>query len=131
MLKIIRFFDKLEDRVRGVLSHHPVLYSLIGGTALVLFWEGISKIVDSVPFLNSLAGGFLLTMVSLATLLLIGVFVSFFIGDTILMSGINKEKKIAEQTEEEIEIEAHMMHNMNRKIVEIEEIVKDLRTKIK
>ena len=130
MSKIVKFFDKLEDRVRAALSHHPVLYSLIGGTSLVLFWHGVTVVAGSILFLNTLVGGLLLMFVSVSVLLLIGLFVSFFIGDTIIISGINKEKKIIEKTEEELQVEAHMMHDMNKKISEIDAIVKDLRSKI-
>ena len=35
-------------------------------------------------------------------MLLIGLFVSFFIGDTILISGLKQEKKLTEKTEKEV-----------------------------
>jgi hypothetical protein len=131
MQKILKFFDRLEDRVRAKLSHHPVLYSLIGGTMLVVFWEGVTIVVSAVPFFNTFIGGLVLMFVSISVLLLIGVFVSFFIGDTIIISGLNQEKKVIEKTEEENREESQMMSNMNRKINEIETIVKDLDSKIK
>jgi hypothetical protein len=31
MRSILKFFDKLEDHVRGALSHFPLFYSLFGG----------------------------------------------------------------------------------------------------
>ena len=131
MLRIFKFFDKLEDYVRASLSHYPVFYSLIGGTSLVLFWHGISVIAETVPFLNTLTGGLLLVFLSVSVLLMTGLFVSFFIGDTIILSGLSKEKKMIEKTEEENVEEAHMMQNMSKKISEIETIVKGLESKIK
>ena len=44
--KISRFFDKLEDRVRSWLSHQPILYALIGGIGIVLFWRGVWHTAD-------------------------------------------------------------------------------------
>ncbi len=131
MRRIINFFDKLEDHVRAKLSHYPVIYSLIGGICLVVFWQGVSVVAGSVPFLNTLSGGLVLTFFSTSILLLTGLFVSFFIGDTIIISGINKEKKITEKEEEELVIESKMMAKMNKKIEEIDMIVKDLQSKVK
>lgn len=34
---IVKFFDKLEDNVRRVLSKRPIVYTLIGAVAVVLF----------------------------------------------------------------------------------------------
>lgn len=127
--KIIKYFDKLEDRARARLSHHPVLYSLIGATALILFWEGVSILVSFVPFLNTVTGGFVLMFTSLGVALLVGIFVSFFVGDTIILSGINKEKKLVEKEESELLEESKMMEEMSKKVKEIDNIVKDLQSK--
>ncbi|MDO8493619.1 MAG: hypothetical protein Q7S19_03705 [bacterium] len=131
MFKLIyKFFDKLEDRVRGSLSHSPVLYSLIGGVSLVLFWQGISVVASSVPFLNTPAGGMVLIFVSVSILLMTGLFVSFFIGDTIIISGINKERKMVDKEEAELVAEFKMMNEMEKKVEEIDDIVKELQAEI-
>ena len=39
--EIIHFFDKLEDKTRGTLSHYPFLYAFLGGIGVVLFWRGV------------------------------------------------------------------------------------------
>ena len=46
--KIVRFFDKLEDKIRGRLSHHPIFYALVGGIGVVLFWRGVWHTADDV-----------------------------------------------------------------------------------
>jgi membrane protein DedA with SNARE-associated domain len=127
---IINFFDKLEDRVRARLSHHPVVYSIIGGTALILFWEGVSILVSFVPFLHTITGGLILMFVSLSVALMVGIFVSFFVGDTIILSGINKEKKLIDKEESELIAESKMMAQMEKKVDEIDNIIKEMHSEI-
>jgi len=121
---IINFFDHLEDKVRARLSRHPVIYTLIGGVAIVLFWRGVDQTADMFfPFLNGPVSLF----VSVTTLMLTGLFVSFFIGDTIIISGLKGEKKIVERTEQEIESELRMETVTLRGLkVELDKIEKDI-----
>jgi hypothetical protein len=117
---IIRFFDKLEDRIRGWLSHYPILYALIGGVGIVLFWRGVWHTTDFLMvWLNNLRFG--ASSISLAEaawwdgplslsagaviLLMTGVFVTNFIGNEIIISGLRGEKKLAEKTEREVKTE--------------------------
>lgn len=97
-MKVIKFLDKLEDKIRFSLSKRPILYTLIGGVAIVLFWRGVWLTADLYPFLT----GPVSLVISIAILLVIGLFVSFFIGDQIIISGMKQEKKITEKTELEI-----------------------------
>ncbi len=106
---IYTFFDKFEDDVRGTLSRHVFIYTFIGGVGLILFWRGIWHIADvlegipgSTQILFSPAGSLLL---GVAILLSTGLFVSVFVGDSIIMSGIRKDKKVIDKTIEEIEEE--------------------------
>jgi hypothetical protein len=109
MKKIIRFFDKLEDKIRGGLAHYPLFYSLIGGTGVILFWRGIWHTADYFEENTKLGSVMFSDFGSMLTGLLIllstGLFVSIFIGDSIIMSGIRHDKKLIEKTEEEIEEE--------------------------
>ncbi len=109
MIKIVKFFDKLEDHIRGSLSHHPFVYSLIGGTGVVLFWRGIWHVADYYEkhtFVGSIIfSGFGSIILGALVLLLTGLFVSVFIGDSIIMSGIRNDKKLIEKSEDEIEVE--------------------------
>lgn len=40
------FFDLLEDHVRGWFSHYPILYGIVGGFGVVLFWRGVWHSTD-------------------------------------------------------------------------------------
>lgn len=96
--KIITFFDKLEDKVRHRLSHYPILYAFIGAVGIILMWKGVEETAGYVPALYG-PGSVLLGLV---ILLMSGLLVSFFIGDSILISGFKREKKFTERTEKEI-----------------------------
>lgn len=123
--KITKFFDKLEDRVRGDLSRRPIIYTLIGAVAIVLFWRGVWMVADSIPFLT----GPVSLVVSIVVLLITGLFVSFFIGGEIIISGLKKEKKIFEKAESEIESEESRLKRVESKLDHIERDVHDLGVK--
>lgn len=95
---IVRFFDKLEDKVRSRLSHYPILYALVGAVGIVLVWKGVWESAEHFPILYGPAS----ILLGTAILLVTGLMVSFFIGDTIIISGFKKEKKLVEKTEKEM-----------------------------
>lgn len=132
------FFDKLEDNVRGYLSHYPIPYAIIGGVGVVLFWRGVWHTTDYLMLLirttapNSTIDlsqelwwdGPLSIILGTFLLLMIGLFVSNFIGNEIIISGLKGEKKVSEKTEEEVETEIGA-------ITKIEKEVKNISKKIK
>lgn len=115
--KIYNLGDRLEDKVRVKLSHYPIIYAFIGGVGVIIFWRGVWHTADHVmQFIfssgsgatsTSLVGLFwwdgpLSILVGTALLLVDGLFVSSFIGNEIIISGLKKEKKLIEKTEDEI-----------------------------
>lgn len=127
MKKIVRFFDKLEDRIRMHLARRPIVYAFIGGIGIVLFWKGVWEIAELVPALH----GFGSLVSGGVILLLTGLLVSFFIGDSIIISGFKREKKLAEKTESEIRSEQEKMDVVVKEIVEIERDLDDLKRHIR
>lgn len=115
--RIFHFFDKLEDRVRGFLSRKPTLYAIIAGFAIVLFWRGVWHTADLFPVLT----GPVSIIVSIIILMVTGLFVSFFVGDIIILSGIKKEKKVVDKTEEELLKEANEITKIKETLGRIEE----------
>jgi hypothetical protein len=115
---IWKLLRKIEYRVRGWLSRHPIFYALYGGTGLVLFERGVWHGIDALSeFLGTPVGmtsrdavvsfqdsgvSFLLGVV---ILLSSGIFVSQFIGNEIIMSGLRGEKRLTERTETEVRTE--------------------------
>ena len=129
--KILNFFDKFEDRVRGHLSHHPIVYTLIGGVSIVLFWRGVWHTADMLQSQGGLLGWLfyepnnlvIVTSILLAT----GLFVSYFIGDTILISGMKGEKKLAEKTETELKSEEKELKQIQTTINEMEKSIEEIK----
>lgn len=96
--RIVNFFDKLEDKIRIRLSRYPILYAMVGAVGIVLVWKGVWESAEHFPILYGPASIVLGTAILLAT----GLLVSFFIGDTIIISGFKKDKKLVEKTGKEM-----------------------------
>lgn len=124
--RIICFFDKLEDRIRILLSHHPIPYAFIGGIGVILFWRGVWETADLFPWFTAP----LSIVVGLIILLLTGLLVSFFIGDSIILSGFKREKKLAEKTESEVRSEKDTMQYVVSELRTIDEDLKKLQEKV-
>lgn len=124
--KVIRFFDKLEDHVRISLSHYPIVYAMVGGVGIVLFWKGVWESAAYFPLLFGPAS----VLLGVSILLLTGLLVSFFIGDSIILSGFNREKKLVEKTEAEIHSEKYNARYIVKKLEDIEQTIEALSKKI-
>ncbi len=120
----MKFFDKLEDRARERLSRAPIVYAVIGGIFVVLFWRAVWLSADMLAevdgWFSVLFSPGVSLILSVAGLLLTGLFVSFFIGDRIILTGLKHEKKLAEKTEREIEIEEAKIKELHAHIEHIE-----------
>lgn len=121
--KISKIFDHLEDRVRGNLSHFPIIYGIIGGVGIVLFWRGVWHTADMFPTMT----GPVSLIIGGVILLLTGLFVSFFIGDSIIIAGIKSEKKLAEKTESEIETEKEELDDVRETIRKMERDLEEVK----
>lgn len=120
---IVNFFDKLEDGVRGGLSRYPVIYSFFGSIGIVLVWRGIWHTADWLQY-NTVIGSVLFSdvgsmLVGVLILLVTGLFVSVFIGDSIIMTGVRHEKKLSEKTEDEVEAEMAELAHIHKDLEDI------------
>jgi len=141
---LYKFGDKLEDKVRGRLSHYPIIYAFIGGAGVIIFWRGIWHTVDYI--MEFFAVGDMVSSTSISQLpwwdgplsiffgafllLITGLFVGSFIGTEIVISGLKGEKKLTEKTEEEVEFDVKEskeikkeIHDIDLKIKHIEELL--------
>jgi len=140
---VIKFFDRLEDKVRGGLSHYPITYAIIGGVGVVLFWRGVWHTADfvSLYFLNqagvvstidfgNIWDGLISLAIGAVLLLITGLFVSFFIGDNIMIAGLKREKKLAERTELELETEKEELDDVRGILLKMERDLEEIRNKM-
>jgi hypothetical protein len=56
-----------------------------------------------------------------------GLLVSFFIGDSIILSGRRHEKKLAEKTEQEVQKERNATEEILKKLDHLEQVVRELK----
>ena len=125
MKQIFKLFDKLEDLTRDLLSHHPLPYAFLGGTLVVLYWRGIWHTAD----LLEASGGYWADffygptqiIVIAIFLMLTGLAVSVFIGDSIIISGIKHEKKVFEKAEFEIQTEEKEITSVEKRLKVLED----------
>ena len=124
--RIIHFFDRLEDKTRAKLSRNPLLYAFVGGIGVVLFWRGVWHLADDIN-LDSVSS----TIIGGVILLITGVFVSAFIGNRLIISGLSGDKKLAEKTSEEIETEEDHIKKMQNTIERVEKEMGKIESEIK
>ncbi|HEY4505308.1 MAG TPA: hypothetical protein VJG67_01315 [Candidatus Paceibacterota bacterium] len=123
--KIAKFFDRLEDKVRSFLSRRPIFYAFLGGVGVVLFWRGVWHMADDAnmaPIISLIIGSLIL--------LIIGAFVTTFIGTKLIISGLYGEKKLTEKTESEIKAEGDKIEKLQKSINKVEEEIYKIESKI-
>ena len=137
--RIIHFFDKLEDKIRGKLSRMPILYACLGGIGVVLFWRGVWHTTDFITAyllgetdltVFNIFDGPLSFLVGTVMLLMTGVYVSAFIGNRLIVSGLYGEKKLTEKTKEEIETEEEQIKKLQNTIERVERKVSEIESEI-
>ncbi len=129
--KILNFFDKFEDRIRGNLSRFPLIYTLIGGVSIVLFWRGVWHTADILQAKGGILGFIFYEPVNMVIVIMVllatGLFVSYFIGDTILISGLKQQKKTTEKTKKDIEDEEAELKEMRASIKEMKKEMDEIK----
>jgi hypothetical protein len=119
--EFIKHLDHFEIRIRHQLSHWPIVYAFLGSVGVVFIWRGIWMISDDLGMsgVSSLFWG-------VAISISIGLFVSFFVGDKIIISGIKSEKRIDEKTEDEIKKEEISLVEIKKDLKEIKEEIDEI-----
>ncbi len=139
MQTIIKFFTNIEIKNRIFLSRHKFIYALIGGAGVILYWRGVWLTADifyraGINNSDQLWGWLLSVIfsgpgsvfVGALILSLTGLLVQEFIGNDIIISGLKKEKKIIDKTEDEI-IEELKEEQKNKQLLqEIDSHLHDL-----
>jgi hypothetical protein len=140
--RIFNFFDKVEDKTRHRLSHRPIRYAFIGGVGVILFWRGVWHSIDyvvevihhsTVPGLSGFSSvlipwwdGPISFVLGTILLLVTGTFVSSFIGNEIIITGLSGEKKLTEKTDLEVRTEVAISKDLEREVREVAERLEEL-----
>ncbi|HEY0220778.1 MAG TPA: hypothetical protein VGC58_00990, partial [Candidatus Paceibacterota bacterium] len=115
------------------------LYSMIGGVGVVIFWRVVWHTADLFSYLLFNEGmipaimifdGPISLFLGTLILLLTGVFVSAFIGNRLIISGLSGDKKLAEKTEEEIRLEENQIKSMKDTLEKVEEEIQKIESKL-
>ena len=128
-MRFFKFFDKLEDFTREHLARHPYWYAFFGGVATVLFWRGVWETADILSTKNDSLAWFFYgphqVIISLLALMMMGLVVSIFVGDRIIISGLRHEKKVEDKTEEIVSEEVVTLRHVRDEIRAIKAELKE------
>ena len=122
--------SKLREKITIFLSHHPKLYALVVGIGIVLFWRGVWHTTDSIhgylsfyqknstigSFFSSWWDGPLSLAVGVLILYFAGAFISSFIGNELILSGLRREKRLAQKTESEVKGEKQFILDIKNEL---------------
>jgi hypothetical protein len=137
--------NRIKDRIRRLLSHYPKLYALIVGAGIVLFWRGVWHSVDQLHTVitnyqnfSSLDIGMspwwdgpLSLIVGYLILATSGAFVSSFIGNEQILSGLRGEKRLNEKTEREVKSEIHAIADIRDQLTLLTANIEELEKRFK
>ena len=98
---------------------------------MVLFWRGVWHTADILMQQGGVWGVIFyepITVVwTVIIMLLIGLFVSFFIGESIVISGLRHDKKIFEKTAVEVAEEEGEIARLERKVDSLTKDIADIK----
>ncbi|MEO5646007.1 MAG: hypothetical protein ABIO57_02980 [Candidatus Paceibacterota bacterium] len=137
-------FHSTVEHIRGFLSHYPKVYALLAGIGVVLFWRGVWNSVDIIHLafdhyqtystLNSAPiiwwDGPLSFVVGSIILYFTGAFVSSFIGNELILSGLRGEKKLNQKTETEVKTESTSIAEIKDELAQITQKLEELEIQI-
>lgn len=135
---------KILTQFHIFLSHHSFLYALIVGFGIVLFWRGVWHSVDLmhlyISHYSATASidlvehpwwdGPLSLVAGISILYVTRAFVSSFIGNELILSGLRTEKKLAEQTDSDVRSEVIAITDIKDEIAIIMHKLEELEVKV-
>lgn len=90
-------FLKIEEKSRNYFEKFPFFHAFFAGIGVVLFWRGIWEVADRIglnPYWSIILGSLVL--------IILGLFLQTFVGNTIIIKKVENEKRIDQKTEADI-----------------------------
>ena len=124
-------FLKIEDKSRNYFENFPFLHAFLAGIGVVLFWRGVWETSDRLG-INSIWS----IILGILILIIIGLFLQTFVGNTIIIKKVEGEKKIdlktktdVKKVEEEVVEEEITLGHLAKKLEIIESKIENLTKK--
>ena len=92
-------------------------------SAAIFGWQSEYSSIDYI----NMTDGLLSLILGLVMLLITGLFVSNFIGNEIIISGLRGEKRLAERTEQEVRYETTNLTDIKKELREIKESIESIK----
>ncbi len=90
-------FLNIESRARSKFEKYPFFHAFLAGVGVILFWRGVWEQADRLqigPITSIIVGGLLLGA--------IGLFLQTFVGNTIIIKKVEKEKALDIKTDQDV-----------------------------
>jgi len=131
MKRLTNIFLKIEDKSRNYFEKIPFFHAFFAGVGVVLFWRGVWETSDRLgiaPVWSIILGA--------SILLIIGLFLQTFVGNTIIIKKVESEKKLEQKTKidvekvkKEEELEEITLEILAKKLESIESKIENLNKK--
>lgn len=136
---------KIEQRLTIYLSHRPKLYALIVGVGVVLFWRGVWHTADQIHSCFTEYGlcsssidaavspwwdGPASLLFGIVILYFTGAFISSFIGNELILSGLRGEKRLTEKTEGEVRGEVRAISDIKDELKNVTSALEEIEKKV-
>jgi len=131
MKSLTNIFLKIEDRSRNYFEKIPFFHAFFAGVGVVLFWRGVWETSDRLgiaPVWSIILGALILVI--------IGLFLQTFVGNTIIIKKVEGEKRLEEKTktdikkvEQEVGVEEITLEVLAKKLQTIESKIESLNSK--
>ena len=124
--RFISGMRNLNKKFRTWLTHRPILYALIGAIGIVLVWKGVEETASYFPALF----GPVSLILGVAILVVAGLLVPFFAGDTILIPDVEHQERLVEKVVGEEKTEESVLPEILSELETIQEDIEELKQTI-
>jgi len=131
MKNLTNIFLKIEDKSRNYFEKFPFFHAFFAGIGVVLFWRGVWETADLFGIKPNVS-----ICLGILILIIIGLFLQTFVGNTIIIKKVESEKKMEKKTEtdikkvqQEVGVEEISLELLAKKLESIESKIENLNKK--